>query len=76
MYPLQMILETFRLWGYENIFNSPDGRLWLSCHDILAADPKQIPMLMIELLDFDVEGKIIIPKPDTLWHEIRIPNKN
>ncbi|MCX6327743.1 MAG: family 43 glycosylhydrolase [Bacteroidia bacterium] len=59
--------------GYENIFTGPDGRLWLSCHGILAADPKQIPMLMIEPLDFDAAGNVIIGKPDTLWHEIPIP---
>lgn len=61
--------------GYENIFTGPDGRLWLSCHGILAADPKHIPFLMIEPLDFDADGNVIIPKPDTLWHEVPIPNR-
>jgi xylan 1,4-beta-xylosidase len=59
--------------GYTCIFVGPDGRYWLSCHGILAADPKQVPMPMIEPLDFDADGKIIIHGPDLSLREIPIP---
>ena len=59
--------------GYTNIFTGPDGRLWLSCHGILRDDPTQIPMLMLEPLDFDAAGNIVISKPSCDLHEIALP---
>ena len=49
--------------GHNAIFTGPDGRLWLSCHGILRADPRHIPMLVIEPLDFDSTGIVHVAAP-------------
>ena len=59
--------------GYTNIFTGPDGSLWLSGHCILRDDPKQIPMLMIEPLDFDAEGNVHIGPPSVTPREMLLP---
>ncbi|WNJ19136.1 family 43 glycosylhydrolase [Pontibacter sp. G13] len=46
--------------GHNEIFEGPDGRLWLSCHGIL---PDQPPMLVIDPLSFDEEGQVFSDGP-------------
>lgn len=47
----------FNQVGHNEIFTGPDGRLWLSCHGIMN-DKKEIPMLVIDPINFDADGNI------------------
>lgn len=58
--------------GHNSVFTGPDGRIWLSCHGILKSDPKAVPFLVLEPLDFDDAGNISISKPSTQPRNIRI----
>ena len=46
--------------GHNEVFEGPDGRLWISCHGILKEDG--IPYLVIDPIDF-VNGEIKINGP-------------
>lgn len=59
--------------GHNSVFTGPDGRLWLSCHGILKSDPKQVPMLMIEPIDFDSDGRVVIAPPSTEEQTVALP---
>ena len=61
--------------GHNAIFTGPDDRLWLSCHAILRADPDQIPMLLIDPLDFAPDGAITTPAPTSTPQTIPLPKK-
>lgn len=52
----------FNQVGHNEIFTGPDGRIWLSCHGIMSSDPES-PMLVIDPLDFDEDGKVIKKVP-------------
>lgn len=48
--------------GHNEVFTGPDGRLWLSCHGILKAEPDR-PMLVIDPIDFAEDGTITRKSP-------------
>jgi beta-xylosidase len=62
----------FNQVGHNQVFQGPDGRLWLSCHGILKANegkqPK--PFLVIDPIDFDESGVIRQSKPSYLTQKI------
>lgn len=59
--------------GHNAIFTGPDGRPWLSCHGILRADPRQVPMLVLEPLDFDASGNVHLAPPSNTPRELPLP---
>ncbi len=62
----------FNQVGHNEVFTGPDGRCWLSCHGILQARPDQ-PMLVIDPLDFDANGRIIPKSPSHTPQTILLP---
>lgn len=46
--------------GHNEVFTGPDGRLWLSAHGILKG---QDPFLVIDPIDFDKQGNMVIKGP-------------
>lgn len=64
----------FNQVGHNQIFNGPDGQLWLSCHGILKAnDGKQPkPFLVIDPVEFDEKGMIRQSKPSYTIQQIKI----
>jgi len=51
------------------VFTGPDGRLWLSCHGIT---PGANPFLVIDPIDFDAEGNVVIQGPTWNRQEIKL----
>ncbi|MCL3779053.1 hypothetical protein EMN47_01520 [Prolixibacteraceae bacterium JC049] len=47
--------------GHNEIFEGPDGRLWLSCHGQQKGN--STPFLVIDPIDFDENGEIIKKEP-------------
>jgi xylan 1,4-beta-xylosidase len=62
----------FNQVGHNEIFTGPDGRLWLSCHGILKSRPEQ-PMLVIDPIDFDEQGRPIPRSPSDTPQTIPLP---
>jgi len=62
----------FNQVGHNEIFTGPDGRLWLSCHGILKSKPDQ-PMLVIDPLEFDVNGRPVKKSPSHTPQEVKLP---
>lgn len=50
----------FNQVGHNEVFTGPDGRLWLSAHGITETG---IPSLVIDPIDFDADGKMVIKGP-------------
>ena len=50
----------FNQVGHNEIFKGPDGRYWLSCHGI---GEDGIPKLVIDPLEFDMDGNIFSNGP-------------
>lgn len=50
----------WRAVGHNEVWNGPDGRLWISCHGIPKEDP--VPYLVIDPIRF-VDGRIEIEGP-------------
>jgi hypothetical protein len=62
----------FNQVGHNEIFTGPDGRLWLSCHGILKSKPEQ-PMLVIDPLEFDANGKLVKKSPSHTPQVVPLP---
>lgn len=62
----------FNQVGHNEIFTGPDGRLWLSCHGILKAQPEQ-PMLVIDPIDFRPDGTLVPRQPSFTPQTIKLP---
>jgi xylan 1,4-beta-xylosidase len=61
----------FNQVGHNEIFTGPDGRLWLSCHGILKAQPER-PMLVIDPLEFEADGRLHKRAPSHTPQVIRL----
>jgi len=55
--------------GHNEVFEGPDGRLWISCHGILKND--WVPYLVIDPIDF-VNGVIQVDGPTYTRQIIKI----
>lgn len=62
----------FNQVGHNEVFTGPDGRLWLSCHGILKAEPER-PMLVIDPIEFAADGSIMRKSPTFTPQAVRIP---
>ena len=62
----------FNQVGHNEIFTGPDGRLWLSCHGILKSKPDK-PMLVIDPLEFDANGRLVKKSPSHTPQEVKLP---
>ena len=59
----------FHAVGHNEIFQGPDGRLWLSCHGII---PGQSPFLVIDPLWIDENGHVRSNGPTYTRQKVRL----
>ncbi|MFC1652999.1 family 43 glycosylhydrolase [Planctomycetota bacterium] len=62
----------FRAVGHNEIWEGPDGRLWISCHGIVKGEE---PYLVIDPIEFDDDGVIHVEGPTYTPQEIKLRGK-